>query len=575
MKSILLTLFVISALPLAAQTCLEVAIQKGQTAYNQGNYAKARAYWETGKECAPTDTKKLNNLIWKTRDADNDGTVNGRDNCPDSPGTQANKGCPPVIKSDPPPPSDRDKDGILDASDQCPDVPGTIALHGCPDFKDDDEDGTPNAQDECPMVYGPRQYKGCPDRDFDEIPDIKDACPDQFGPKNTAGCPDRDADGIADQDDKCPDAPGIKTLAGCPDRDNDGVVDASDDCPETPGLKRFNGCPDRDFDETPDAKDGCPDTPGPKTAYGCPDRDADGVADKDDKCPDQPGVAANKGCPIVAPEGFVFIQGAEFTMGDPFNEGESDEKPTHSVTLSDFYLGKTEVTFDEFDAFCTATGREKPSDSGWGRVRRPVINVDWYDAVEYCNWLSQKENLTPVYIMDKNRQDPNNSNTSDTKKWLVTTNAQAKGYRLPTEAEWEYAAREGGKKVRFGNGKDIANPAQINFNASESYKKDYSIVGEYRGKTVPVDEMPEAANSLGLRHMSGNVWEWCSDWYGEKYYAESADVRNPAGSDSVQYRVLRGGSWNFDPDLCRAAYRGRNDPNIRADIIGFRVARGY
>ncbi len=570
MKLFLLALLAVAALPLAAQTCLEVAIQKGQTAYNQGNYAKARDYWETGKECDPTDPKKLNKLIGKTRDADGDGIVNGRDQCPETPGSAADKGCPPPIIVDPPEPSDRDKDGIADANDQCPDLPGTAALRGCPDLKDDDEDGTPNAQDECQTVYGPKQYKGCPDRDFDETPDIKDACPDQSGPKNTAGCPDRDADGIPDKDDKCPDAPGTKTLAGCPDRDNDGVVDSSDDCPDTLGLKRFNGCPDKDFDETPDQKDGCPDTPGPKTAYGCPDRDADGVADKDDKCPDTPGVADNKGCPG---EKMVLVRGSTFTMGDQFEEGSSDENPTHSVTLSDFYIGKNEVTFEEFDAFCSATGREKPSDSDWGRGQRPVINVDWYDAVEYCTWLSQKQNLMPAYTIDKTRQDPNNSNTDDTKRWTVTSNWEAKGYRLPTEAEWEYAAREGGKKVRFGNGKDVADPKEINFDG-DSNPQAYSIKGIDRAQTVAVGSL-NSPNALGLHDMSGNVWEWCSDWYGDKYYAESGGTRNPSGPISGQYRVLRGGSWNRYPRDRRVADRGRIYPAYRNFTFGFRVARGY
>jgi len=276
--------------------------------------------------------------------------------------------------------------------------------------------------------------------------------------------------------------------------------------------------------------------------------------------------------PEPIPDNMVRVRGGTFTMGDVYAEGSSNELPTHSVTVDEFLMGKTEVTFDEFDAFCNATGREKPSDRSWGRGTRPVINVDWYDAVEYCNWLSSRQGLNVAYTIDKTRKDPNNSNTYDTKKWMVTTNWNVNGYRLPTEAEWEYAARETGKKVRFGNGKDIADPAQINFNASASYKKDYSVVGEYRSKTVPVDEIAGAANNLGLRHMSGNVWEWCGDWYDAGYYKNSPS-KNPSGSAAGEYRVVRGGSWYFDPISCRAANRNYWWPYYQGNSVGFRVVR--
>ena len=268
--------------------------------------------------------------------------------------------------------------------------------------------------------------------------------------------------------------------------------------------------------------------------------------------------------------GMVLVKGGTFTMGDLFGEGDNDETQ-HSVTLSDFYIGKTEVTFDDFDAFCTATGREKPADGNFGRSKHPVINVDWYDAVEYCNWLSQKANLTPAYTIDKDGQDPNNSSGSDTKKWTVTRKFGANGYRMPTEAEWEYAAREGGKKVRFGNGKDQADPAQINFDGSASYKKDYSVVGEYRQNTVEVGSL-RSPNNLGLQDMSGNVWEWCADWKTD--YPTSSQT-NPSGPDADAYRVLRGGSWGGIPRRCRAADRSGNTPANRSSYVGFRVAASF
>ncbi len=269
---------------------------------------------------------------------------------------------------------------------------------------------------------------------------------------------------------------------------------------------------------------------------------------------------------------FVFVKGGTFQMGDQFGDGSVYEKPVHSVTMSDFYMGIHEVTFEEYDAFCVATRRTKPSDNGWGRDKRPVINVHWYDAVEYCNWRSKQEGLQQVYTIEQSRKDANNKSSSDDVKWTVTCNWAANGYRLPTEAEWEYAARGGGKKVRFGNGQDIARASQINFDASASYKKDYSETGTYRSKTVEVGSL-NSPNALGLHDMSGNVWEWCWDWYGDKYYGESSNSRDPRGPTSGQYRVVRGGSWNSNPNNCRAADRSRLNPSLRDNYFGFRLVR--
>ncbi len=125
----------------------------------------------------------------------------------------------------------------------------------------------------------------------------------------------------------------------------------------------------------------------------------------------------------------ALVEKGSFTMGDTWGGGDSDEKPTHKVTFTyDFYIGKYEVTFDEYDAFCEATGRSKRSDSGWGRGNRPVINVSWWDAIEYCNWLSEKENLPKAYDSKGNLLDKDGRVTTDPSKVV--------GYRLPTEAEW-------------------------------------------------------------------------------------------------------------------------------------------
>lgn len=294
---------------------------------------------------------------------------------------------------------------------------------------------------------------------------------------------------------------------------------------------------------------------------------------------DPPAQKKEETTPAVA-SFLVKIPGGTFAMGDQFGDGSSDELPVHNVTLSDFYLSKYEVSFDEFDAFCTATGREKPSDRDWGRGKRPAINVDWYDAIEYCNWLSGQHGLRAVYAIDKTTIDHNNTNTSDTKKWTVRPDWSANGYRLATEAEWEYAARgrrntsrtaHGGSNVRFGNGRTIIDPSEINFDASNDYKQTYSVVGEYRQKTVPVDEL--SANIFGLKNMSGNVWEWCWDWYDSDFYKNSEGARDPKGGDSGSGRVLRGGSWVNGPENCRTSDRGEAWPHDRGYVAGFRVAR--
>ena len=160
-----------------------------------------------------------------------------------------------------------------------------------------------------------------------------------------------------------------------------------------------------------------------------------------------------------------------------------------------------------------------------------MVNVSWDDAKAYCQWA---------------------------------------GYRLPTEAEWEYAAREGGRKVRFGNGRDVADPGEINFDGSQQYKMSYSRSGINRNKTAAVGSF--AANALGLHDMSGNVWEWCSDWYAAGYYGSSPRT-DPRGPASGTGRILRGGSWSVSPDNCRVTYRFRLSRDYRSDNIGFRVVR--
>ncbi|MDX1939067.1 MAG: SUMF1/EgtB/PvdO family nonheme iron enzyme [Saprospiraceae bacterium] len=248
---------------------------------------------------------------------------------------------------------------------------------------------------------------------------------------------------------------------------------------------------------------------------------------------------------LIVPDNLILVEGGTFKMGS--NDYDS-EKPIHEVKLDSFYIGKYPVTFEEYDAFCAATKRDKPGDEKRGRARRPVINVSWYDALAYCNWLSEQQNLQQVYtINDKN----------------IGINWRANGYRLPTEAEWEYAAR-GGKKskgYKYAGSNDLDKVAWYSANAGS--------------QTHPVGEKDE--NELGIHDMSGNVWEWCWDWYDAKYYEQfkNRGVENPRGPDNGDTRVVRGGSWYSDDYICRSTDRNGFDPDIRLFILGFRYSRAF
>jgi formylglycine-generating enzyme len=276
------------------------------------------------------------------------------------------------------------------------------------------------------------------------------------------------------------------------------------------------------------------------------------------------------GAPYPAEPSMVLIKGGSFQMGDPFAEGFSDELPVHSVILSDYYISKSEVSFEEYDAFCAATGHSTAGDNGWGRGKRPVINIDWYDAIEYCNWLSQKEKRRPVYIVDQKTKDPNNLHKLDTKKWKISADWTADGYRLPTEAEWEYAARERGQKLRYGNGRDSLFASETNFCPLPN-KKSTPKQLIYRQKTVGIDDTD--ANKTGLRHLTGNVWEWCWDWYNADTYQLNAGAKNPVGPEAGAGRALRGGSWYNLASQCRNTYRFAKAPHGKTDNIGFRIVR--
>jgi len=252
--------------------------------------------------------------------------------------------------------------------------------------------------------------------------------------------------------------------------------------------------------------------------------------------------------------GMAYAPEGSFYMGSPAAERGrmSDEGPQHTVSVPAFHIAERELAFEEYDAFCDATGRPRPSDEGWGRGARPVVNVSWFDAIAYCNWRSTKEGLEPVYEIkgDSVRQD------------------RAKnGYRLPTEAEWEYACRAGtATPTAFG---EKLSSADANFDGGFPYGG--AAEGPYIGKTQPVGSYPP--NAWGIRDMHGNVNEWCWDAY-DAY--EAKFVPDPAvdggPSDS---RVIRSGAWSDLGRFMRSAYRTGSSPALKNAQTGFRLARSY
>jgi len=233
------------------------------------------------------------------------------------------------------------------------------------------------------------------------------------------------------------------------------------------------------------------------------------------------------------PDWMVFVEGGTFTMGS--NDGGKNEKPPHRVTVNSFMIGKYEVTQTLWES---VMGSNPSGDKG---SNKPVENVSWYDVIEFCNKMSEKEGLTNAYKMDKKRKDPNNSDKKDNKKWLVTCDFNSNGYRLPTEAEWEYAAKGGNKSKEY----------------SYSGSNDLNEVGWYWGNSeIGCNKVgTKQPNELGIYDMSGNLMEWCWDFiYGSNH-------------------VVRGGSWNATEGLCRVAYRGSFAPGLGYSWLGLRLVR--
>jgi formylglycine-generating enzyme required for sulfatase activity len=242
--------------------------------------------------------------------------------------------------------------------------------------------------------------------------------------------------------------------------------------------------------------------------------------------------------------GMVRIPGGTFMMGSPDSEPErGGDEVQHSVTVSSFLMGRYEVTQREYQE---VMGWNPSSFSG---DNLPVEYVSWYDAIEYCNARSQREGLTPAYTISGSN---------------VTWDRSANGYRLPTEAEWEYACRAG-TSTPFSTGNNITT-SQANYDGNYPYNGNPK--GTYREKTTEVGSF--APNAWGLYDMHGNVWEWCWDWYGDYTSGSQTDPGGPyTGAD----RVLRGGCWYSNGRDLRSAYRGRYYPSNRNVNLGFRLVR--
>ncbi len=273
--------------------------------------------------------------------------------------------------------------------------------------------------------------------------------------------------------------------------------------------------------------------------------------------------------------GFSLIPGGSFTMGRTTADADSDAPPIN-VTVSPFYLQQTETTKAQWDEVRTwalsngyadlAAGDGKASD-------HPVQSVTWWDVIKWCNARSEKEGLTPVYtvfgaVMRTGTAEP-------------TANWSANGYRLPTEAEWEKAARGGVSGKRFPWGTDTISHAQANYYGDSTYAYDQSPINDYHPSykaggepyTSPVGRF--GANAYGLFDMAGNVWEWSWDRYESGYYPTSDGTTDPRGPASGSNRVLRGGGWGSGAFSARCSGRSSLSPGNSFNTFGFRPARTH
>ncbi len=227
----------------------------------------------------------------------------------------------------------------------------------------------------------------------------------------------------------------------------------------------------------------------------------------------------------------VYIPAGSFRMGDIQGAGNKDELPVHNVQLDAFEMSAYEITQGQYKKL------KKLTFSAFDEIDHPIDHVSWYDAAKFCNLLSIKNGLDKCY---------------DEYTWECNYNNN--GFRLPTEAEWEYACRAGTKTI---------------FHSGNEYS-DFEKVGINRSKTKQVGW--KEPNAFGLYDMHGNVWEWCNDWYDKDYYL-SSPKKNPIGPSSGSLRVIRGGGWDNNAWECRSATRSKFYPFRKSYSLGFRIVR--
>ncbi len=231
----------------------------------------------------------------------------------------------------------------------------------------------------------------------------------------------------------------------------------------------------------------------------------------------------------------VYIPSGKYQSGSD-NES-SDRRPVPEVIYLDgYWIGKYEVTFDQFDHFCEEEGIAKPDDESWGRESRPAINVSYLDAVAYCQWFSRR----------------------------ISCN-----FNLPTESQWEKAA-QGTENRAYPWGDSLSLGNKANFaDSSTNFEWRDSTVNDQSKYTAPVGSYPEGSSPYGVMDMAGNVYEWCLDWYSTS--RSSSSTKNSRGIKKGTYRVLRGGSWNTSSKCLRTTFRSAAKPSSRNFHIGFRL----
>ena len=279
--------------------------------------------------------------------------------------------------------------------------------------------------------------------------------------------------------------------------------------------------------------------------------------------------------PAPSPPEMVLIPAGSFQMGDSFGEGWADELPVHTVAVSAFTMDRYEITkalWDEVASWAAANGYDIGPGSAQGKgPAHPATDVSWCEAVKWANARSEKARLVPCYSVNGSVYRTEESDSP-------ACNWSASGYRLPTEAEWEKAARGGVEGRRFPwSDTDEIQHSRANYHTNSSYSYDTSPTRGYhpdydnepKPYTSPVGSF--APNGYGLYDMAGSVWEWCWDWYGESTYASSpgSDARGPASGSG---RVLRGGCWSGSALGCRVSHRACWPVDVY-DSLGFRLVR--